>query len=499
MRRFALALLGLLVLVAPSSATWSIVCVNLRTREVGVASATCLANFDLRQAVPVIRVGEGAAAAQSVIDVFGSNKLLIFESFRDTAETPGEILARLAIQDSQHQTRQYGIANFAGEAVTFTGRRDGLAATGRADRVDDYLYAIQGNVLTGDEVVFAAEAAFRSAKGDMGQKMLAAMRAARELGGDGRCSCSENDPTGCGVPPPNFRKSAHIGVMIVARVGDRNGGCNMNRGCATGDYYLNINIRAGVNAPDPVEILGKRYDEWRNRLVGRPDGITSRILGNKPLPADGVTERTLVLELRDLNEERLGHGGARVEVIPLGSAQAPLGPVLDLGDGRYAFTLRAGTRAGVERFTVTVTDTLPGAPDDSVVATLYPELEVETIDRQLYVAADSVSAAQGGRVPFVVNRPDRPGAPYLVVARLPTPALGAAGSSGPVVGLRLLGSPSLFAAPGTLDARGRSAGALRLPPTALDPLVGRRVEFVALFLDRKPIEVTPADGFDVLP
>src|SRR5262245_21046759 len=208
LRRALFPLLGLLLLATQPRATWSIVCVNLKTREVGVASATCLANFSLRTGVPVIAVGEGAAAAQSFIDTTGQNRRLIFLSFRDTDETPAQILARLAAQDESHQSRQYGIVNFVGDPVTFTGRLDGRAATGVTGQIDDIRNAIQGNVLTGNEVVLAAEAAFRDAKGDMGQKMMAAMEAARALGGDGRCSCSESAPRSCGVPPPNFTKSA---------------------------------------------------------------------------------------------------------------------------------------------------------------------------------------------------------------------------------------------------------------------------------------------------
>jgi len=44
----------LLGLALPVEATWSIVAVNARTGEVGAASVTCLANFDLRRAAPVI-------------------------------------------------------------------------------------------------------------------------------------------------------------------------------------------------------------------------------------------------------------------------------------------------------------------------------------------------------------------------------------------------------------------------------------------------------------
>jgi uncharacterized Ntn-hydrolase superfamily protein len=137
-RRALLPLLGLLVLVSQTSATWSIVCVNTKTREVGVSSATCIADFNLRTGVPVVYVGEGAAAAQSFIDMTGNNRRLIYAAFRDTEETPAEILAALAAEDGQHQTRQYGIVNFAGPPVTFTGRR-WTAATGVTGQVGDIL------------------------------------------------------------------------------------------------------------------------------------------------------------------------------------------------------------------------------------------------------------------------------------------------------------------------------------------------------------------------
>jgi uncharacterized Ntn-hydrolase superfamily protein len=503
LRRPLLLLLGPLILASRPSATWSIVCVDLRTREVGVASATCLENFNLRTGVPVIFVGEGAAAAQSFVDSSGENRRLIYFSFRDTEETPAEILARLALQDPGHPTRQYGIVNFAGDPATFTGSRAGEAASGVTGRVGDVLYAIQGNILTGDEVVLAAEAAFRARSGDMGQRMLAAMEAARALGGDGRCSCTTGPATSCGVPPPNFEKSAHVGVVVVARVGDTNGGCNANRGCAQGEYYLNLNVIGDAADPDPVVTLQKRYDRWRYRLLGRPDGIHSVVGRVKDLPADGVTERTLVLELRDIEQRRIPHGGALVEIATLdgGPSLAQLGPVTDLGDGRYTFTLRAGTVPGVDRFSVKVTDVSNTDPTDVVVATLYPPLEVETLDRALHAGAEALSAASGGSVPFVLHCRDKPGAPYLLVARLRSAAKGRA-TALLAEELRLLSiprSPFFPGAPLVLDGNGRSESVLDLRPGELAPLVGQRIEVTGYVLDGAPLEVTNSAGLEVLP
>ena len=482
LRRTLLSLLGLVLLAAQPGATWSIVCVNLDTREVAVATATCLTNFDIETGVPVIVVGEGAAAAQSFIDSSGANRRLIYFDYLNEAHTPAEILAALAAQDNGHQTRQYGIVNFSGDPVSFTGRRDGLAATSVSGRIGNVLYAIQGNVLTGDAVVFAAEAA-------------------RALGGDGRCSCDPNRPTSCGVPPPNFTKSAHVACLIVARVGDTNAGCNASRGCAQGEYWLNINIRGGGNPIDPIFTLRNQYDNFRRDHAGRPDGILSRVGGLKALPADGVTQRTITVELRDIDERRLAHGGALLEVTTADGlpSLATLGPVQDLGNGRYTFTLGAGTTAGVDRFVVKATDVSPTDPSDIVTATLYPPLEIATLDTQLYLGESALSAAQGGQPAFVLNRADKPGARYLLVARLGNARNPGRALPGGLPVLSIAQSPFFPAPPLALDAHGRAEASLSVPPAALAALVGWRIEATGYVLDGGALESTNTAGFDVLP
>ena len=502
LRRLACLALAFLASVPPLSATWSIVVVNRKTREVGVAGATCLEDFNLRKGIAVIVVGEGAAAAQSFIDTSGENRRLIYFSYRDTSDSPDMILEQLAALDTGHETRQYGIVNFEGPPVTFTGRRDGLAATGVTGEIGDLVYAIQGNVLTGDQVVFAAEAAFRAKKGDMADKMLAAMEAARALGGDGRCSCDPGRPTSCGVPPPSFTKSAHVACLVIARIGDTNGGCNSSRGCAEGEYWMNLNVRGDAADPDPVFTLQGRYDAWKARLRGRPDGLLSRVGGLKALPADGTTERTVTLELRDFEERLVGHGGHLVEVSTVDGvpALATIGPVTDLGNGRYTFTLRAGTVPGRDRLQVRITDVNPADPADVVHATLYPYLEVDTLATSLYSSVESLSAAAGGTFDLVLNRPDKPLAPCWIVARL-TPSF----TTDPVRALprgfgllALTQSPFYPAAPGRLDARGRVETSLSARPGELAPFAARRVEFTGYVLDGAPLEATDTLALEIV-
>ncbi len=503
--RLCAFLASLALLAFPAGATWSIVAVNSRTGEVAVASATCLASFNLRHAVPVIVVGKGAAAAQSVIDVGAVNRTKIYEALLTTSLTPQEILDLLS-SEASFQSRQYGIAAFTGAPVTFTGRRAGNAATGVTGGIDDYLYAIQGNLLTDDAVVFAAEAAFRSTGGDMGERLMAAMEAARALGGDGRCSCSISAPTSCGAPPPVFSKSAHCGFVIVARIGDVDAPCDPNKGCALGTYYMTLNV-AGSSAqpsdPDPVFQLQDKYANWRADHVGRADGILSTVDAVQSMPADGATRRTVTVKLVDLDGVALTSGGASVEVATVdgGPSLSSVGAVSDHGDGSYSFELAAGTQVGLDRFVISA--------DDGVIrATLYPYLEVRLDPAlPLHVGYDEVSASRAPEVPFVVNAPGRAGEKYVLLASLsgtqPGHHLGDVFLPlNPVVVSVALGNVDGARLPGTLGLlsdRGRAEGRLASSPGLLASLIGRRIDWTAVIFGADGARATDPVGFDVVP
>lgn len=212
-----------------ASATWSILLVDTRTGEIALGSATCLTNFDLRANTPVLIPGVGGATAQSFVDNTGQNRTLIRDLLA-TGSSTADILAQLSVFDSGHQTRQYGIISALGDPLTFSGTGAGQWAggetgvlVGAGEGGGDIHYAIQGNVLSGPSVVSEALDAIEGTPGDLAEKLMAGMEAARAFGGDGRCSCSGGGPTSCGDPPPSFTKSSHIAYMLVARDGDTEG------------------------------------------------------------------------------------------------------------------------------------------------------------------------------------------------------------------------------------------------------------------------------------
>lgn len=208
-----------LAAAAPASATWSILIVDTRTGEIALGSATCLTRLDLRELTPVLIAGNGAVTAQSAGDSTGRNRALIQRRLIEGA-TLDEILVELSGTDGAHQSRQYGMIDVTGAAVTFTGDQAAAWAGGQTGRLGDLAWAVQGNILTGPNVVQDAVDAILATPGDLAEKLMASMVAARAAGGDGRCSCPLADPTGCGSPPPGEFKSAHIGYMLVARLGD---------------------------------------------------------------------------------------------------------------------------------------------------------------------------------------------------------------------------------------------------------------------------------------
>ena len=90
LRRLLLVLLAA-AMAAPASATWSIIAVNVVTREVAVGCATCINYADLARNLPVVRPGLGVANIQSSGDVGGVRKPIIWQGFEDHLP-PSEIL-----------------------------------------------------------------------------------------------------------------------------------------------------------------------------------------------------------------------------------------------------------------------------------------------------------------------------------------------------------------------------------------------------------------------
>lgn len=425
LRRSLLAVLALLLLTGQVFATWSIVVVNRRTGEICVASATCIEAFNLRTAVGILSAEAGAGASQA----FGAGVATrtLINDLMALGVPPQEILDTIEATDGLFQSRQFGIVDLAGRAATFSGSNNFQHSSGVTGEIGDLVYAIQGNILTGSPVILDAETALRNTPGDLSQKVMAAMEAARDMGGDGRCSCDDQFPESCGTPPPAPYKSAHVGFFVIARPGDAPF-CNLF-GCALGDLYLVIN-KAGLIAtdPDPVDEIRIKYDQWRADLDGRPDGNHSTVFAyEQEVAAGSPTPLSFVLDLADVDGDAILQGGASVTMVhdPTSAGLSSLHQVTDHQDGTYTVEILPGADPGLDRLRFVVDDGIRPVvlwPPTELLhhvpapAPLAPSSEVAGLQsltsvRNVFPAADGLSAwilgGRGSGLEFLIaERPD---------------------------------------------------------------------------------------------
>ena len=164
-----------------ADATWSIVICDSETKEVGIASVTCLSQFNLRAITPVVVVGKGAAAVQAAGDFDGIRRPIIRTRFL-LGIAPTSMLSTLS-QVAGHASRQYGIVDTQGRTATFTGGLNADWAGGVTGDIGTLSYAIQGNILVGPCVVSAVETALLNTPGDLPTKLMAGMQVAKDAGG----------------------------------------------------------------------------------------------------------------------------------------------------------------------------------------------------------------------------------------------------------------------------------------------------------------------------
>jgi uncharacterized Ntn-hydrolase superfamily protein len=160
--------------------TFSIVARSADGESWGVAVASKF--LAVGSVVPAAVAEVGAIATQAWANVAYKGQAL---ALLDEGATAAVALQRLLEEDDGREHRQVGLVDAEGGAASHTGS-DCLAWAG--GRTGDG-YAIQGNILTGEEVVAAMEAAWHDVSDPgvtMARRLLAALRAGDEAGGDSR-------------------------------------------------------------------------------------------------------------------------------------------------------------------------------------------------------------------------------------------------------------------------------------------------------------------------
>lgn len=185
MRR-SLFLVGLLSLTAGSGAaqeitqrrpvaTYSIVARDPATGEIGVAVQSHW--FSVGAIVPWAEAGVGAVATQSFVEpAYGPLGLDLMRMGRSAPDA----LRALVTTDADEAVRQVAMVDVRGRVAAHTGSRAIFAAGHHVGAG----FSTQANMMENATVWDAMARAFEGAQGDLADRLLAALRAAEDEGGD---------------------------------------------------------------------------------------------------------------------------------------------------------------------------------------------------------------------------------------------------------------------------------------------------------------------------
>jgi len=172
--------------------TYSIVAYDSTTGQFGAAVQSHW--FKVADVIWV-EPGIGAVATQSLVDfAYGPLGLEMMKN----GKTSLQALAGLIASDPNPQVRQVAMIDARGNVATHTGEK----CIAEAGHHQGRIYSVQANLMRNNTVWDAMALAFESSKGDLADRMMAALEAAEGEGGDirGRQSAAmvvvSGEPTG---------------------------------------------------------------------------------------------------------------------------------------------------------------------------------------------------------------------------------------------------------------------------------------------------------------
>ena len=155
--------------------TYSIVALDETTGELGVAVQSHW--FSVGFLVPWAKAGVGAVATQSFVKVdYGPDGIQLMESGMKAADA----LKALTSKDEGEAVRQVGMIDIKGNVAAHTGSR----CIKYAGHIVGENYSVQANMMANGTVPKAMAIAFEETKGDLADRMMAALEAAEAEGGD---------------------------------------------------------------------------------------------------------------------------------------------------------------------------------------------------------------------------------------------------------------------------------------------------------------------------
>lgn len=187
--------------------TYSIVARDPQTGEMGVAVQTALPGVG--RLCPWAESGIGAVATQSLVRVsHGPSGLILMRN----GHTAPQALAAVVAGDANAQVRQIGMIDRDGQTAAYTGS----SAIPFAGHKSGDNFSVQANMMLKATVPDAMASAFENTHGKLVTRMLAALRAAQDEGGDFRGQQS----AALKIVSSTISKNTWDGVLYDVRVDD---------------------------------------------------------------------------------------------------------------------------------------------------------------------------------------------------------------------------------------------------------------------------------------
>ncbi|MGM0902850.1 MAG: DUF1028 domain-containing protein [Bacillota bacterium] len=156
--------------------TFSIVGYDPKEKEWGIAVQSKF--LGVGAVVPFAKAGVGAVATQSYVNTaYGPQALELMAE----GKTAAEALEIITKDDPDKEMRQVGLIDASGNPATFTG----TYCYDWAGGITGEYFAAQGNILI-DGTVQAMAQTFTETSGSLAERLLAALNAGQEAGGDSR-------------------------------------------------------------------------------------------------------------------------------------------------------------------------------------------------------------------------------------------------------------------------------------------------------------------------
>ena len=213
--------------------TFSIVAVNPYTGEVGSAGASCIAGSII---ISDVHPGYGAIHTQSY---WLSGNQNLASNYMNLGYSPQQIMDSIIVNDVQNNpaVRQYGAVDLVddGRSAAFTGEN----CFDYKGHITGPTYAIQGNILLGEEILTQMEENYLNTEGTFGEKIMASLQGANVPGADTRCL--------------QYGTSSLSAFIRVAHPSDN-----------TNDMYLDLNINNVANGVEPIDLLQNQFTNWLN-------------------------------------------------------------------------------------------------------------------------------------------------------------------------------------------------------------------------------------------